>query len=143
MHVRHIAVTALLVATVGLSGCASKEEAADEPTPTVTPSGTTSTGASTSPTSEAPTEAPNTIEITIEGDTVDPSGKRVDVPVNEPITLRVTADAPGEIHLHSTPEQEVAYQAGTHDYVVTFDRPGKVEVESHDLEKVIVQLQVS
>lgn len=146
MHARSIMVSALLVAAVGLSGCASKEESGNEPTPapttgaTDTPSSSAADPASGASSSAA--EAPNTIEITITGDTVDPSGKRVDVPANEPITLRVTADVPGELHLHSTPEQEVAYEAGTHDYVVTFDRPGAVEVESHELSKVIVQLQV-
>jgi hypothetical protein len=85
---------------------------------------------------------PVSIEITFAGDTVDPSGERVDVGVDQPIELVVTADAPGEIHVHSTPEHEFEYDAGTTTLKLTIDKPGLVDVESHDLEKVIVQLEV-
>ena len=43
---------------------------------------------------------PVTIEITFDGDTVTPSGDRVDVEVGQPIELVVKADAGGEIHVH-------------------------------------------
>ena len=62
--------------------------------------------------------------------------------VGEEITLRVTSDAPGEIHVHSTPEQELEYAAGTTDLPLTIDAPGLVDVESHTLDMVIVQLEV-
>ena len=55
----------------------------------------------------------------------------------------VTADEPGEIHVHSTPETSFAYEAGTETFKLQISRPGVVEVESHDLEKIIVQLEVS
>ena len=84
-----------------------------------------------------------TIEVTVEGDTVTPSGERVDVDRGEPVHLVVTADAAGEIHVHSDPEQEFEYDAGTTTLTLTnLDRPGVVEVESHTLDKVIVQLEV-
>lgn len=85
---------------------------------------------------------PVSIEITFEGDTVSPAGDRVDVAVNQKIELVVTADAPGEIHVHSTPEQELEYAEGTTTLPLTIDKPGVVDVESHDLDKVIVQLEV-
>ena len=85
---------------------------------------------------------PVTIDITFDGDTVDPSGERVDVAVGQPIELVVKADAPGEIHVHSTPEQEFEYDEGTTTFHLTIDKPGLVDVESHNLEKVIVQLEV-
>ena len=44
--------------------------------------------------------------------------------------------------MHSTPEQELAYEAGTSTLPLVIDQPGIVEVESHDLELVIVQLEV-
>lgn len=84
---------------------------------------------------------PVTIEITFDGDTVTPSGDRVDVEVGQPIELVVKADAGGEIHVHSTPEQELEYSEGTTTLPLTIDKPGVVEVESHDLDKVIVQLE--
>jgi len=83
-----------------------------------------------------------TIEITVSGDTITPNGERVDVDVNQPIDLVVTADAPGEIHVHSEPEHEFEYQAGTETFKMQIDKPGVVEVESHTLDKIIVQLEV-
>ena len=83
------------------------------------------------------------IEITFTGDKVVPSGERVAVEVDQDVTLRVTADTAGEIHVHSEPEQEFTYAEGTTDIQLQLDRPGVVEVESHDLELVIVQLEAS
>jgi hypothetical protein len=87
--------------------------------------------------------SPKVIEVTIEGDSVTPNGERVDVAVGQEVVLKVTADAPGEIHVHSTPEQELEYEQGTHELTIQgIDRPGTIDVESHALEKVIVQLEV-
>ena len=44
--------------------------------------------------------------------------------------------------MHSKPEQELEYGEGTTTLPLTIDKPGVVDVESHDLEKVIVQLEV-
>lgn len=83
-----------------------------------------------------------TIDISFSGNSVTPSGERVEVEAGQPIDLVVKADEPGEIHLHSDPEQEFEYASGTTTLKMTIDRPGVVEVESHDLEQVIVQLEV-
>lgn len=86
---------------------------------------------------------PTTIEVTIKGDTVTPNGERVDVQHGQDVTLVVTADKAGEIHVHSTPEQELGYDAGTTTLTIKdLDQPGVVDVESHALDKVIVQLEV-
>ena len=85
---------------------------------------------------------PLTIEITFEGGTVEPSGERVEVAVGRPIELVVMADEGGELHVHSKPEQELAYGEGTTTLPLTIDKPGVVDVESHDLEQVVVQLEV-
>ena len=82
------------------------------------------------------------VQITFENGEVDPSGERVDVDAGQPIDLEVTADEPGEIHIHSDPEQEIPYDAGTETIEIQIDKPGVVEVESHDLDQVIVQLEV-
>jgi hypothetical protein len=82
------------------------------------------------------------VEITFENGEVEPNGERVEVETGQPIDLEVTADEPGELHIHSDPEQEIAYDAGTETFEIQIDRPGVVEVESHDLEQVIVQLEV-
>jgi hypothetical protein len=138
VQARLIAVGAVLVAVTGLTGCASKD---DDDTSGTTPTTTTPTETSTGPT-DTPSQAPNTIEITIEGDTVTPNGKTVEVPLGETVTLSIHADQPGELHVHSTPEQEIGYDAGDSTHTLTFDQPGVVAVESHDLDKIIVQLEV-
>lgn len=84
-----------------------------------------------------------TIDITFADGTVTPSGERVEVAAEQPIDLVVTADEPGEIHVHSSTEQTFAYGAGTETFKMQIDRPGVVEVESHELEQIIVQLEVS
>lgn len=121
---RAIAALALLcLALPALTSCGD-----DEPTGTDTPSPTGST--------------PVTVDITIEGGEVTPNGERVDVEVGQPIELVVNADEAGELHVHSQPEQELTYGAGTTTLKLTLDQPGVVDVEAHELEVVIVQLEV-
>lgn len=83
------------------------------------------------------------IEIEFEGDKVTPNGERVEVGAGEPVELVVKSDQPGELHVHSTPEQVLSYGAGTTTLKLTLDEPGVVDVEAHDLEIVVVQLEVS
>jgi hypothetical protein len=87
---------------------------------------------------------PVTVQVSFEGDTVDPNGLRVEVSTGQSIELEITADAPGEIHVHSDPEQSLSYDEGSSTVEIEgIDQPGVVDVESHDLDKVIVQLEVS
>jgi hypothetical protein len=117
---RALAALALVIGSAGLVGCGDDEPAGDD--------------------TDLPTK---TIEVTIEGDSVTPNGDRVDVEVGQPIELVVTAETEGEIHVHSDPEQELEYGSGTTTLTsFTIDKPGVVEVESHQLEKTIVQLEV-
>jgi hypothetical protein len=87
-------------------------------------------------------QTPKVIDITFSGDDVTPNGQRYDVAVGQPIEFDVTADAPGEIHVHSSPEQEFEYDKGSSTITVApIDAPGRVEVESHTLEKTLFTLQ--
>lgn len=118
---RAFAALALVLGTAALAGCGDEEKPAD--------SG-----------SDQPTK---TIEVTIEGDDVTPNGDRVEVGVGQPVEFVVESDAEGEIHVHSDPEQELTYGRGTTTLPpIEIDKPGIVEVESHALEKTIVQLEV-
>lgn len=85
---------------------------------------------------------PKTIEISFTDGTVTPNGERVEVGVDQPIDLVVEADEPGEIHVHSEPEQEFEYAVGTTTLKLVIDKPGVIDVESHNLDQVIVQLEV-
>jgi ABC-type glycerol-3-phosphate transport system substrate-binding protein len=83
------------------------------------------------------------IAITITGDSVTPSGQEFDVAVGQPVQFDVTADKPGEIHVHSSPEQEFEYDAGSSTIdLKPIKAPGVVTVESHTLEKTILKLKV-
>lgn len=88
------------------------------------------------------TDQPVVVRISFENGKVEPNGERVEVGAGQPVDLEVTADEPGEIHVHSDPEKELEYPAGTKTFPITIDRPGVVAVESHDLDQVIVQLEV-
>jgi hypothetical protein len=91
----------------------------------------------------ATTKATKTIDITFDGTSVTPNGERVEVAKGQPVEFVVKADAPGEIHVHSDPEQELEYEKGTTILKLpAFDKAGIIEVESHALEKTIVQLEV-
>jgi hypothetical protein len=88
-------------------------------------------------------DKPVVVDITIKDGSITPNGDRIDVGVGQPVDLEVTADEPGEIHVHSDPEHEFEYGAGTTKLPeFEVDRPGIVVVESHTLDKVIVQLEV-
>jgi hypothetical protein len=58
------------------------------------------------------------------------------------VLLHIDADVDGELHVHSTPEQEIEFAAGTSTKRLTVEKPGIVAVEDHRLDQVIVQLEV-
>jgi hypothetical protein len=138
----------LLVAALTLTGCSDDgPSAADNGSATASPSASGTPDASATPSQSASAsatpEAGTTVDVRFTGGKVSPNGDRVEAEVGKPVTLRITADEGGEIHVHSTPEQEIEYPAGKSTRKLTIDKPGVVDVESHDLEQVIVQLEVS
>ena len=82
------------------------------------------------------------VDVTFDGDKVTPQGAELKIKAGEPLKLHIKADKAGEIHVHSSPEQEIEYEAGTTDKTLTIDQPGVVDVESHSLDKLIFQLEV-
>lgn len=148
--------TVLLLAAGGLlSGCAddSSDAGATEPaasassSPSVSPSAPSPSGpASPSASSSSPSPSRpsgTSIDIRLKSGKVTPNGARVKAKLDEPILLRIDADAAGELHVHSTPEQEVRFPQGTSTRRLTIDKPGIVDVEDHASDQIIVQLQVS
>ena len=140
-------ITAVLTAALLTLGACSDDstqsssvESSSSPSAS-TPSASPSTSSSEQPTKPKPSGT--TINISIQGDTVEPNGSRVKVKRGEPVTLRIDADSPGELHVHSTPEQELEFGEGVSTKKLTIDQPGIVDVEDHELEQVIVQLEVS
>ena len=82
------------------------------------------------------------LTVTREGGELTPNGERVELAVDQTLVLTIDDDEAGELHVHSTPEQEIEYPAGTTDKTLTIKQPGVVDVESHDLDQLIVQLEV-
>jgi hypothetical protein len=90
----------------------------------------------------APPADAKVIGITITADSVSPSGDRISVKRKQPVVLEIDAAAEGELHVHSTPEQHIEFPAGKSRVQLELDQPGVVDVEDHDLDKLIVQLEV-
>ena len=133
-------VATVVALTLGLAGCGGSGEPDGTPT---TPSPSASASAETKKNSTGDGSGVNagTIAITFSVDSVDPAGERVEVEVGSEVVLDVTADAPGSLHVHTTPEQEIHYGKGTTSAAVSVDQPGVIEVESHDLGIVVLQLE--
>ncbi|KQV65716.1 hypothetical protein ASC64_12425 [Nocardioides sp. Root122] len=125
-----------LVLALGLAACGDGGD--DEPAAT---QGSSSPSESTSDSASADGDAV-AVTVTREGDTFTPNGERVELEVGQTLDLTITSDAAGEFHVHSTPEQEIAYDAGTSEHQITIDRPGVVEVESHEPASIVLQLEV-
>lgn len=106
-----------LTASLLLAGCTDAEES-DETAP----------------------DAP--IQVTITEEEVSPMGERVEVEAGEPFTVEITADREGSLHVHSNPELEWDFADGTTEVEATIDQPGVVEVELHDPDLVVLQLEV-
>ena len=84
-----------------------------------------------------------TIDITIEGGNVTPTNAEVQAKLDEPIVLRVNSDAADELHVHSVPEHtfKVAPKPGQQ-FQFNVEVPGKVEIELHELNRVVATVQV-
>lgn len=82
------------------------------------------------------------IPMRITADSVDPAGTKVQASLDQPVVLKISAERAGELHVHSSPEQHVEFPAGESEVTLSFTRPGIVEIEDHDLEALIVQVEV-
>lgn len=87
------------------------------------------------------TSGTTSVEIIIENGEASPL-ERVPVEPGEEVELVVKSDEPGSLHVHSSPEQELEYSAGTTTLNLTIDEPGVVDVESHELGTLVLQLEV-
>jgi hypothetical protein len=130
-----------------ISGCTSGAEPQATTSPAaVSPSEPSAPAESPSSISPSPPslnpDYPLTVNITIaEGKTI-PSGEKINVRVGQKVILNVTSDIDDSIHAHVGGEgYELPVQAGTPakgSFIL--ESPGSFEVESHQLEKIIVIL---
>lgn len=122
----HRLVAALLAVpalALGLAGCGD-----DSPKAQSTPTASTSSGP--------------VVDVKITDSGVSPEAKQVTVKVGQPVTLHIDATKAGELHVHSSPEQHVEFPAGTSTRTITVNQPGLVDVEDHDLDALVVRLEV-
>jgi flagellar hook assembly protein FlgD len=139
-----------MIMVVALAGCSPSQPGNPAPASSAgaqsSPSSSASAASSPASQSPSPSEAANAvaIDITISNGQVDPNGKKIDVQRGQTIVLNVTSDEDDEIHAHIGDqgyELEVKGGKTTRGEFVVSD-PGRFEVESHHLEKVIVILNV-
>lgn len=131
-----VAFLMITLAAVVLTGCGASgnsSPAADAPSK--------SSAAPSTPRS-TPADGPR-LEVSVIGDKVTPTGKEMKLGVGKTLTITVTSDRAGELHVHSSPEQELEYGKGKTTLTVTIDKPGVVDVEDHIADALVAQLQVS
>jgi plastocyanin len=140
MHRRTLALltAALLLAA---SGCASgDDDPGTEPGPSDSMS--RSTPASSEPTETE--EAEKTVEVTVAvtDGKVKPKPHRVDVPLGSKVRLQVTSDVDDELHVHGFDIEESLEAGRTTTVEFTADQQGVFEVETHETELELLQLEV-
>lgn len=114
--------------TVGPPGEASHSHAAPAPTGSAAPSG-------------AP-QADRTVTLAVRDGKVVPATGRTEVKRGERVALRVTSDRSDTLHVHGY-DKELALPAGQEEtLVLTADRTGLFEVETHESGLVLTQLLV-
>ncbi|KUI28716.1 hypothetical protein AU196_13295 [Mycobacterium sp. IS-1742] len=129
-----VTAAALLVAACGGSQDSGEAASPSPSASTVSPSDMTD--------QQRPTDR-LTIDISIEGGNVTPTNARLEGKLGEPIVLRVNSDAADELHVHSVPEHtfRIEPKAGQM-FQFTVDVPGNVEIELHELNRVVAGVQV-
>lgn len=145
---RGLAVPAtVLLAGLALTSCGSDAEPGKADSPkSSTPSATAEASGEPSPsvTARTPVSDPGavTLKLTVRGDSITPPAKVVQVERGKPVVFQIESDRPGALHVHSSPEQAQEFKKGRSTISLTLDMPGVVEVEEHEADVLVAQLQV-
>jgi hypothetical protein len=123
-----------------LGGCASGEDDSGDAGTTSSPSATT--GGSASSTPATGTEQAVEISVAVTDGMVEPKPRRVEVARDSQVRLIVTSDVDDELHVHGY-EVEAELEAGRPTTVeLVADQTGIFEVETHESELELLQLEV-
>jgi hypothetical protein len=127
-----------LTATLLVAGCGGDDPETTTPSSTPPPSSTSAAANTPSETAFAGTE----IVVAVKGGTVDPPTHRVKVAKGTEVRLLVTSDEADELHVHGY-EIEKELPAGEQVTVdFTADQTGVFEIETHESELQLAQLEV-
>jgi hypothetical protein len=135
---RPASLAAVSMVAFALTGCGADDEtvgsaSADRRTASATPSPAATPSAR---------PAGVTVELTVRGDSIKPGPRRVEVERGKPVVFVIDSDRPGGLHVHSSPEKSPEFEKGTSRISITLDRPGVVEVEEHEADVLVAQLEV-
>jgi len=137
--IRHTVPALALAATLLVAGCGGDDPETTAPSSTP-PASSTSAAATTTPSETA--FAGTEIVVAVKGGKVDPPTHRVKVAKGTEVRLLVTSDKADELHVHGY-ELEKELPAGeqmTLDF--TADQAGLFEIETHESELQLAQLEV-
>jgi hypothetical protein len=135
----------LLTVLLALAGCASGEDTTGT-TPTATPSADASSTApkdlaSSTPTLEQ-TQQGIEISVSVSDGKVRPKPRRVEVEKDSRVRLLVTTDVDDELHVHGYDIEEPLEAGRTTTVEFVADQSGVFEVETHESELALLQLEV-
>jgi len=136
---RVLGLLAGLVLVLAVGGCASGDDDSDAAT-TSSPSATSGGSASSGEATEA--EQAVEVSVAVTDGKVEPKPHRVEVAKDSQVRLIVTSDVDDELHVHGY-EVEAELEAGRPTTVeLVADQTGIFEVETHESELELLQLEV-
>jgi hypothetical protein len=134
---RLVLAVAVSVAVVMCGGCASGDNGGSSA------SGSTSASSAAS-SSEGPTEnaKPDEITVAVRGGVVIPPTHRVPIAKGSQVQLMVTSDVDDEVHIHGYNIEKPVSAGETVTIDFTADQSGLFEVETHESNLQLLQLEV-
>lgn len=154
MRTNHLIAAAALAAALVLAGCSGDQEEPETGAPVdrtsqATPSTegqpsepTPSEESSNEPTDDGPISEAALLSVSINGTEVLPNAQAIELGVGKVLLIEVVSDRAGELHVHSKPEQFLAFKEGTTNAELVIETPGSVEIEDHDTGAVVAMVEV-
>lgn len=136
---------ALLVAACGdddTTTAADDDTTVEETTTTEQVVADETDGEATSTTTTAPEPEGTVLEVAVTGGEVQ-GGGRIQVPLGETVTIRVTSDVDDHVHLHGYDVLADVRAGEPAELVFTADIPGVFEVELEDARIPLLELEIS
>lgn len=119
-----------------VAGCGSSSDATSPTTAEPVPS----TDSAASVSAQLDTLRMN---VSIVGDTVEPTNQRLDASVGQSISMSISSDITDELHVHSVPEHSFEIEPGKDQlFTFTVDVPGQVDIELHHSDRTVATLVV-